>query len=435
MKFLHTLAVLLTGISLTAAHSHNSNSRRRHHQRAAAAASGNATSSITANHEDTGVVAASWYAGWHAEGFPLANVSWQKYNHMTYAFAVTTPDVNTLSLGASDASLLPQFVEQAHDNNVTALLSVGGWSGSVYYSSNVATAENRTAFVKAVTQLATNYSVDGLDFDWEYPNAAGSGNNIMSPNDTANFLAFLQELRNDSVGSRLMLTAPASITPWNDASQQPSTDLSAFANVLDYIAIMNYDIWGSWSTSAGPNAPLDDACALPTYQKGSAMGAVNKWHAAGIPLEKLVLGVPSYGHSFTVEPADAFVDGQGNLTAYPKFNSTIFPHGDKWDGSDGSNPTGAVNFWGMFDNGYLTLDVNGTITVANNIASIFDNCSQTPFLYDSSSHVFVSYDDPMSFAAKGAMIKSMGLRGFAVWETAGDYNNKLVDSIRAAVGL
>ena len=33
-------------------------------------------------------VAASWYAGWHAsEGFPLSNVSWDKYTHMTFSFA------------------------------------------------------------------------------------------------------------------------------------------------------------------------------------------------------------------------------------------------------------------------------------------------------------------------------------------------------------
>lgn len=33
-------------------------------------------------------VAAAWYAGWHAtEGFPLSDVSWDKYNTLVYSFA------------------------------------------------------------------------------------------------------------------------------------------------------------------------------------------------------------------------------------------------------------------------------------------------------------------------------------------------------------
>ena len=33
-------------------------------------------------------VAAAWYAGWHAtEGFPLEDISWDKYNTVIYSFA------------------------------------------------------------------------------------------------------------------------------------------------------------------------------------------------------------------------------------------------------------------------------------------------------------------------------------------------------------
>lgn len=33
-------------------------------------------------------VAAAWYAGWHADaGFPLSEVPWSKYTHLTYSFA------------------------------------------------------------------------------------------------------------------------------------------------------------------------------------------------------------------------------------------------------------------------------------------------------------------------------------------------------------
>ena len=62
------------------------------------------------------------------------------------------------------------------------------------------------------------------------------------------------------------------------------------------------------------------------------------------------------------------------------------------------------------------------------------SCAQ-PFVYHESSQTLVSFDDAESFAAKGAYIKSAGLRGFAMWEASGDYEDILLDSIRAASGL
>ena len=32
-------------------------------------------------------VSAAWYAGWHTDDFPLSDVSWDKYTHLTYSFA------------------------------------------------------------------------------------------------------------------------------------------------------------------------------------------------------------------------------------------------------------------------------------------------------------------------------------------------------------
>lgn len=40
----------------------------------------------TTNTTEVEMVASAWYTGWHAADFPLANVSWDKYTQMTYAF-------------------------------------------------------------------------------------------------------------------------------------------------------------------------------------------------------------------------------------------------------------------------------------------------------------------------------------------------------------
>lgn len=50
--------------------------------------------------------------------------------------------------------------------NVKALISLGGWTGSRYFSSAVATAEDRTLFAQAVIDLVQEYSLDGVDFEY-----------------------------------------------------------------------------------------------------------------------------------------------------------------------------------------------------------------------------------------------------------------------------
>jgi len=382
-----------------------------------------------------GMVAATWYAGWHAELYPLSNVSWDKYTHITYSFAETTNDVSKLDLSGSAPGVLPEFVKTARAKGVKALVSVGGWTGSRFYSSNVGNAKNRTAFVKTITSFATKYELDGIDFDWEYPVNQGLGCNIVSPSDTTNFLSFLKELRQDPKGSKLILTAATPIGPWPDKNGDPA-DLTEFSTLLDYVAIMNYDIWGGWSTAVGPNAPLDDSCAPSEDQQGSAVTAIEAWTGAGIPAYQIVLGVPAYGHSFKVKKSVATGGGK-DLIAYPTFESGQ-PQGDPWDDQPGVDACGVQagyggvwNFWGLVEGGFLKQDGS----VNDGIDSRFDSCSQTPFVYNSTSEIMISYDNAQSFQAKGNFIKSKGLRGFAIWEAAGDYKDILLDAVREGAGF
>ena len=91
--------------------------------------------------------------------------------------------MNTLALKDTDEQLLPQFVQLAHQNvchcvpiqlsrsyvtfsqNVAAMITIGGWTGSQYFSTAVNSATNRTAFVQAVLQLVEKYDLDGVDFE------------------------------------------------------------------------------------------------------------------------------------------------------------------------------------------------------------------------------------------------------------------------------
>lgn len=86
------------------------------------------------------------------------------------------------------------------------------------------------------------YSIDGIDIDWEYPGQQGAGNNVVSPQDSANFLSMLKLLRT-SLPSSARITAAVQDAPFVDSSGNPMNDVSSFATVLDWVNIMNYDIF------------------------------------------------------------------------------------------------------------------------------------------------------------------------------------------------
>ncbi|KAI7778038.1 hypothetical protein LA080_002675 [Diaporthe eres] len=388
-----------------------------------------------ATNSTSGLVAATYFTGYHANrGFPVSSIPWDKYTEIKYAFAETNAD-GSLNLTKSAPDQLPVFVSEAKKNGVKALVSIGGWTGSRFFSSNVGSAENRTAFVKTSLDLVSQYQLDGLDFDWEYPNKQGLGCNAINDNDTANFLTFLQELR--QTAPNLTLTAATSLFPWNDATGNKSTDLSGFADVLDYLMVMNYDVYGAWAATAGPNAPLDSACDARNNQ-GSAKLGVQGWLDAGVPADKLVLGIAAYGHGFRVNETSA-LNGTDTLQLYPAQNSSDRFQGSSWDDDprvdecgNASPPSGTYPLWSLITEANV---LDETAKPLPGIQYTFDNCSQTPFLWNATSNVYVSYDDAESITIKGEYIINTGLKGFAMWEAGGDYNNIIVDAARKSTGL
>jgi len=378
------------------------------------------------------LVSSAWYAGWHAIDQPLSAVSWSKYSVMNYAFALTTPDPNVISLVDSDQVLLPQFVTAAHKHNVKASLSIGGWTGSRWFSTNVGDPQNRTAFVKSITGLIKQYKLDGIDFDWEYPGFQGIGCNLVNSNDTPNFLSFLQELR-QNIGPGPILSAATDIKPFPGPSGTTFLDISKFGEVLDYIILMNYDIKSTPSTGAGPNSPLQDNCASSNSLHGSAQSAVTAWTNAGMPVDRIVLGAPMYGRSYRVSRNAAFSDKSNTtLASFPPFDINNKPTGDRWNGEGGLDicgayqaPGGTYAFRSLVDYGFLNADGSA----AQEMLYRYDECSETPYVYDLKSEIMVTYDNTQSFAAKGDFIKTNGLKGFAVWEAAGDFNDVLINAI------
>lgn len=121
------------------------------------------------------------------------------------------------------------------------------------------------------------------------------------------------------------------------------SNVADFAKYLDWVEVMNYDIWGPWTPTAGPNAPINDTCYSDSdHQIGSATSGIAAWIAAGFPAAQILLGVGAYGHSYSVINAEAFKDGKSGAlkSSFPAFDASNVPVGDAWDGFPGPNVCG-----------------------------------------------------------------------------------------------
>ena len=45
------------------------------------------------------------------------------------------------------------------------MITLGGWTGSRYFSTAVGSAENRTAFAQAILNFVDEYKLDGVDIE------------------------------------------------------------------------------------------------------------------------------------------------------------------------------------------------------------------------------------------------------------------------------
>ncbi|KAL7006318.1 hypothetical protein EMMF5_004204 [Cystobasidiomycetes sp. EMM_F5] len=341
----------------------------------------------------------------------------QDFSEMSYFVAVTTADPGYIQFqgyASPEGPYIQQFVQKVHAAGKKALLSIGGWSGSGYFSANVADSNKRAIFANTVKNAIVQYGFDGVTIDWEYPNNPGAGNAYTAA-DTANFLSWLQTLR-AAVGPNIILTADVAPTGFTGPDGNPISNASGFAAVLNYVSLMVYDVSGGWTSTSGPNAPLYARGATAEQAQG-ADTAVAYWTSAGFPKNKLVIGIPSYGKSFTLLSSTLqTMTNNGYATqAYQQYSGDV--------------PTMTYN--DMISQGIIT--PNGQPTSWSGYTRYFDTASQTPFLFNPSTKVFITYDDPVSFAAKANYAKTNGLAGVKIYDAQGT-SDSLVSALKSVYG-
>lgn len=315
---------------------------------------------------------------------------------INYAFALIK-DGRIVPGYANDAENLAILTALRKQNPaLTVLVSVGGWLGSGAFSDMALTSESRTRFIDSVMDFLAQHDLDGLDIDWEYPGQRGAGNKFRAE-DKQNYTLLLRELRRrfdaaqKKSGRHLYLTIAAGAS--NDFLEH--TDMRHVAQIVDTVNLMAYDYYEPGDEPiTGHHAALFTNPADPN--KLSADASVQAFEAAGVPAEKLILGVPFYGHAWSNVPDR--------------------DHGLYQPGKPG--PNSWVNFNAIESN-----------LLGRGYTRYWDPVSQVPWLYNPETHAFVSYEDEQSIAAKCRYVLAHKLAGVMFWHLGADPTGKLLHAI------
>ncbi len=275
--------------------------------------------------------------------------------HINYSFAHVGDKFNEVRIDNPDR--LREIVALKKEApSLKVLLSVGGW-GSGRFSEMAASKKNRPAFAHSCKKAVDEYGLDGIDIDWEYPGSDMAGISS-SPSDKENFTLLMKDLR-EALGEDKLLTLASSATA-------QYIDFPAIMPYVDFVNIMAYDM---------ANAPRHHSA----LRSGTVSGdltvdeATQRHLLAGVPKEKLVLGMPLYGRGKGERPGSFFQDPKSDRFIPKKGYSR------RWDTS-----------------------------------------SKVPYLVDSVGNMVYGYEDVRSIKVKCEYIKEQGLLGGMYWAWGSD---------------
>ncbi|VVC40930.1 Hypothetical protein CINCED_3A022627 [Cinara cedri] len=198
---------------------------------------------------------------------------------------------------------------KTYNKNLKTLLAIGGWNeGSTRFSKLVDDESKRKEFVKNVIKFLRQNNFDGLDLDWEYP-AFRDGS---KPSDKENYASLVKELREEfnresskTGRPRLLLTmaVPAGIEYIDKGYDVPELNKH-----LDFMNLLTYDYHSSFEPAVNHHSPLYPLEEDSEYNFDAKLNidhTIKHYIASGADKEKLVLGIPTYGRSYTLFNKDS----------------------------------------------------------------------------------------------------------------------------------
>jgi chitinase len=353
-----------------------------------------------------------YYTSWsiYQRDFQVADIPAGKLTHVNYAFANVDAETGECKLGdiwSDDANF--RYLGELKEKypHLKALISVGGWTWSGGFSDAALTEVSRRHFAESCLNrfLVGRYAgiFDGIDIDWEFPVSGGLASNTTRSEDKQNYTLLMAEFRRQldeleaQTGQHYLLTIAAPAGPDTYAN----IELAEISRHLDWLNLMAYDFHGSWDKVTNFHSALYATAGDPGPDSLNVHAAVQGYLAAGVPADKIVLGLPFYGRGWAGVP-----DVDHGLYQ----PSPYLPKGT-WDQGFFDYKDLAKNY--VNQNGYLRY---------------WHKEAQVPWLYSPSAETFITYDDPESLGLKADYAREWGLGGVMFWELSAD-DGSLLDML------
>ncbi len=288
--------------------------------------------------------------------------------------------------------------------NLKILISIGGWTGSGYFSDAFSTPASREKFADALIDRyilgnlplvdgaggrgAAAGVFDGVDIDWEYPVSGGNTGNHHNPNDAGNLTAFyaLMRAKLDSINPKLLMTAAVPAGESMLANYQIKKD----EKYLDWYNLMTYDFTGAWDPRTAHHANLLTSKDDPVQ---NSFDRTVKYFldTLGVAGDKIVPGVAFYG--------------RGWKDVGPKNDGLYQP-------ADGAAP-------GEYEPGINNYSYLQPL-LKEGYGYHWDPVAMASWLYSPTRKIFWSIDDAKSIALKYHYVDAYNLGGIMCWDISGD---------------
>lgn len=330
-----------------------------------------------------------------------STIAAEKMTRINYAF-FGLKDGLVVERGEHDRENLAVLTALRKKNpQLQVLISVGGGgTGSAGISDMAVTPEGRHRFVDSAMAAVEQYSLDGVDVDWEYPGYTHAKTTTVRAGDRETYTLLLKELRQRFDREEKRLGRPLVTSSATGATQiwLDHTDMRAASKWLTTVNMMCYDWYNSVEKNTGHDSPLYTVADDPKHI--SIDDAVQKNLAAGVPAKKLVIGVPFYGR--------------------------------RWEGVEGTNH----GLWQPITGSGSDIVFGSVEPLVNQqgFVRFWDSTAAAPYLYNAQTKTFITYNDAESESARTAYVKKHELGGIMFWQYTGDPRNTLLDAIDAGFG-
>ncbi|KAL6401421.1 hypothetical protein AUP68_15291 [Ilyonectria robusta] len=251
-----------------------------------------------------------YFEGWAqnrpCEAFWPEQIPIGLYTHINFAFATINPLTFLVHAAENaDIKIYKRLMGlKKKDPDLKIYLALGGWTfndpgaTNTTFSTLAASFQRQKVFMSSLMSFMSTHGFDGLDLDWEYPQAKDRAGRDA---DFANFPKFMASLKKmmDGGDKGLTITLPASY--W----YLQHFDIKKLEKSVTFFNIMSYDLHGAWDQKANWTQPYLNAHTNLT----EIDLALDLLWRNDIEYNKVVLGLGFYGRVFTAATSSCMKPG------------------------------------------------------------------------------------------------------------------------------